>query len=99
MPGRPLPRRSPIQERRIWENQYRNPQGAQWRDAGHTRAHSRDAAGVETSRRGDEVMATATFRIWRGDRQGGRFQDYTTEVSEGMVVLDAMHKIQAEQAN
>ena len=44
-------------------------------------------------------MDTAVFRIWRGDRQNGRFQDYTTEISEGMVVLDAVHKIQAEQAN
>jgi succinate dehydrogenase / fumarate reductase iron-sulfur subunit len=44
-------------------------------------------------------MATATFRIWRGDAQGGRFQDYTTEVAEGMVVLDAVHRIQAGQAN
>jgi succinate dehydrogenase / fumarate reductase, iron-sulfur subunit len=40
----------------------------------------------------------ATFRIWRGDRQGGAFKDYATEVSEGMVVLDAVHKIQAEGA-
>jgi succinate dehydrogenase / fumarate reductase iron-sulfur subunit len=44
-------------------------------------------------------MAKATFRVWRGDRQGGAFRDYDTEVSEGMVVLDAMHQIQAEQAN
>jgi succinate dehydrogenase / fumarate reductase iron-sulfur subunit len=44
-------------------------------------------------------MATATFRIWRGDAQGGRFQDYTTDVAEGMVVLDAVHRIQAAQAN
>ena len=41
----------------------------------------------------------ATFRIWRGDAQGGTFQDYPTKVSEGMVVLDAVHQIQAEQAN
>jgi succinate dehydrogenase / fumarate reductase iron-sulfur subunit len=40
----------------------------------------------------------ATFRIWRGDRAGGRFVDYATEVSEGMVVLDALHQIQAESA-
>ena len=40
----------------------------------------------------------ATFRIRRGDAQGGRFEDYTTEVAEGMVVLDAVHRIQAEQA-
>ena len=41
----------------------------------------------------------ATFQIWRGDARSGRFRDYTTEVSEGMVVLDAVHQIQARQAN
>ena len=41
----------------------------------------------------------ATFRIWRGDSNGGAFQDYATAVSEGMVVLDAVHQIQAELAN
>ena len=44
-------------------------------------------------------MGSATFRIWRGDAHGGRFQDFTTEVSEGMVVLDAVHQIQAAQAH
>ena len=44
-------------------------------------------------------MTNATFRIWRGDAEGGKFHDYTTEVSEGMVVLDAVHRIQAMQAN
>jgi succinate dehydrogenase / fumarate reductase, iron-sulfur subunit len=44
-------------------------------------------------------MAKVTFKIWRGDPHAGGFQDYTTEVSEGMVVLDALHRIQAEQAN
>jgi succinate dehydrogenase / fumarate reductase iron-sulfur subunit len=44
-------------------------------------------------------VARATFRIWRGDAKGGRFEDYQTEVSEGMVVLDAVHKIQATQAS
>ena len=34
-------------------------------------------------------MATATFRIWRGEKGQGKFQDYATEVSAGMVVLDA----------
>ena len=43
-------------------------------------------------------MKTATFRIWRGDAKGGEFRDYTTEVSEGMVVLDAVNQIQATQA-
>ncbi|HEV2887200.1 MAG TPA: succinate dehydrogenase/fumarate reductase iron-sulfur subunit [Jatrophihabitans sp.] len=41
----------------------------------------------------------ATFSIWRGDATGGKRVDYTAEVSEGMVVLDAVHQIQATQAN
>ena len=44
-------------------------------------------------------MAMATFRIWRGDAGGGTLLDYTTDVSEGMVVLDAVHQIQARTAN
>jgi succinate dehydrogenase / fumarate reductase iron-sulfur subunit len=40
----------------------------------------------------------AMFRIWRGDASGGSFQDYNTPVDEGMVVLDAVHRIQAQQA-
>jgi len=40
----------------------------------------------------------AVFRIWRGDSKGGKFIDYPTKVEEGMVVLDAIHRIQAEQA-
>jgi succinate dehydrogenase / fumarate reductase iron-sulfur subunit len=44
-------------------------------------------------------METATFRVWRGDREHGSLQDYRTEVSEGMVVLDAVLRVQAEQAN
>jgi succinate dehydrogenase / fumarate reductase iron-sulfur subunit len=46
-----------------------------------------------------EPSGRATFRIWRGDRQGGALVDYITSVSPGMVVLDAIHQIQAEQAN
>jgi succinate dehydrogenase/fumarate reductase-like Fe-S protein len=32
-------------------------------------------------------------------RAAARFRDYTTGVSEGMVVLDAVNHIQATQAN
>ena len=39
-------------------------------------------------------MATATFKIWRGDANGGGFKEYKAEISEGMVVLDAVHEIQ-----
>jgi succinate dehydrogenase / fumarate reductase iron-sulfur subunit len=42
---------------------------------------------------------TVTFRIWRGDAHGGKFVDYNTEITEGLVVLDVVHKIQADQAN
>lgn len=44
-------------------------------------------------------MAEATFRIWRGDSQRSKFQDYRTEVTPGMVVLDAVLDIQQTQAN
>ena len=43
-------------------------------------------------------MAEATFQIWRGEAGTGDFQEYRTPVEEGMVVLDVVHKIQAEQA-
>lgn len=43
-------------------------------------------------------MAQATFRIWRGERGLGKFTEYSTEASAGMVVLDAVHQIQAQQA-
>ncbi len=43
-------------------------------------------------------MPPTTFRIWRGDAKNADFREYTTEVSEGMVVLDAVHQIQAESA-
>jgi succinate dehydrogenase / fumarate reductase iron-sulfur subunit len=40
----------------------------------------------------------ATFRIWRGEGTNGDWADFETPVSEGMVVLDAVHQIQAAQA-
>jgi succinate dehydrogenase / fumarate reductase iron-sulfur subunit len=43
-------------------------------------------------------MREARFQIWRGDAKGGDFEEYATEISEGMVVLDAIHQIQAESA-
>ena len=38
------------------------------------------------------------FRIWRGNKDGGEFVNYEVNVSEGMVLLDCVHRIQAEQA-
>ena len=39
-----------------------------------------------------------SMRIWRGDRDGGDLTDYSVEVEEGEVVLDAIHRVQATQA-
>ncbi len=44
-------------------------------------------------------MSKRTFRIWRGDSQSGQWHDYETDVETGMVVLDAILRIQATQAN
>ena len=44
-------------------------------------------------------MPKATFRIWRGEGGGGEFRNYDALLSEGMVVLDAVQQIQADQAN
>lgn len=44
-------------------------------------------------------METVSFKVWRGDADGGDFQDYDVEVKPGFVVLDAVRKIQAEQAH
>ena len=44
-------------------------------------------------------MAILTFKIWRTNPNGGEFKEYQTDITEGMVVLDAVHQIQAESAN
>jgi succinate dehydrogenase iron-sulfur subunit len=54
---------------------------------------------VESKSATTDPPNAATFRIWRGDAQGGQLVDYTTTISAGMVVLDAVHQIQADQAN
>ena len=43
--------------------------------------------------------STRSFQIWRGEKGDGKFVEFTTDVVEGMVVLDAVHEIQAKQAN
>src|ERR687896_2497782 len=59
-------------------------------DAYAAAQHAQDAKAAHEQR---------NFRLWRGDKGAGRFVDYSTDVTEGMVVLDAIHQIQAEQAN
>ncbi len=44
-------------------------------------------------------MPQITLKVYRGDSSGGEFKNYQLEVDEGMVVLDAIHKLQATQAH
>ena len=43
-------------------------------------------------------MADAILRVFRGDKDGGEAVDYKVPMIPGMVVLDAVHSIQAHQA-
>jgi succinate dehydrogenase / fumarate reductase iron-sulfur subunit len=44
------------------------------------------------------VAQQATLQIYRGDAQSGEMVDYAVDVEPGMVVLDAVHAVQAKQA-
>src|ERR1041385_3733641 len=66
------------------------PTAASTRDAYTAAQAEQDAAARVTTRR---------LQIWRGDAGNGAFVEYQQEVVEGMVVLDAVHEIQAHQAN
>jgi succinate dehydrogenase / fumarate reductase iron-sulfur subunit len=39
-----------------------------------------------------------TMQVWRGNADGGGFAEYRVPVDDGMVVLDVIFRIQAEQA-
>src|ERR1700739_860257 len=43
-------------------------------------------------------MADAILEVFRGDRQGGKTEQYRVPVAPGMVVLDAIHYIQGHLA-
>src|SRR5476649_664288 len=44
-------------------------------------------------------MSERTFRVWRGDKTGGKFVEYKINIDKGMVVLDVIHRIQGTQAS
>lgn len=44
-------------------------------------------------------MALGNFKLYRGNGTAGDMVDYQIEVDKGMVVLDAIHRIQAQKAN
>src|ERR1700676_1469304 len=56
----------------------------------------RAAARTDTS--AGSTTRAASFEVWRGSGTTGRLETYKTSVSEGMVVLDAIHQIQSESA-
>ena len=70
-----------------------------------TESQMRDVAesGARAAARSNEsagtIAQTITFQVWRGDGTAGHFEEYRTAVSDGMVVLDAIHQIQSESAN
>ena len=44
-------------------------------------------------------MTEVQFKVFRGECSKGKICDYAVEVTEGMVVLDAIHQIQSRYAN
>ena len=44
------------------------------------------------------MAAEALVRVWRGDADGGAFEEYRVPYEEGMVLLDVIHTVQATQA-
>ena len=46
----------------------------------------------------DVPVIQATLQIFRGDREAGKAVDYRVPLVSGMVVLDAVHSVQANQA-
>ena len=62
-------------------------------------AESGQRAAARSDTSAGTTTRTARFEVWRGAGPSGRLQTYTTSVSEGMVVLDAIHQIQSESAN
>jgi succinate dehydrogenase / fumarate reductase iron-sulfur subunit len=61
-------------------------------------AESGQRAAARSDTSAGTTTRTARFEVWRGTGPSGRLQTYTTNVSEGMVVLDAIHQIQSESA-
>ncbi len=43
------------------------------------------------------MQKKAQLKVFRGDSKGGAFKEYEVPLHEGMVVLDAIHHIQAKE--
>src|SRR5437016_13591363 len=59
---------------------------------------TRHSAPGTCSTLGDFVTGDCTFNVFRGDGSGGELREYKVPVETGMVVLDAIHWIQAHAA-
>ncbi len=57
-----------------------------------------DAAQADAAAPAPATATSLTMRLWRGDEHGGAFRDYVLPAQEGEVVLDVVHRVQAEQA-
>jgi succinate dehydrogenase / fumarate reductase, iron-sulfur subunit len=55
-------------------------------------------ATVQATQAQSQPAEEITLRIFRGNSQGGEMVDYTAPVAPGMVVLDAIHAVQAQHA-
>ena len=44
-------------------------------------------------------MHKRNFKIWRGNKKSGHFQEYNVDTEKGMVVLDVIHKVQELQSS
>src|SRR5262244_2151994 len=53
---------------------------------------------MSTVENGAAIFDEATLRVYRGGPKGGASVDYRVPIAPGMVVLDALHSIQARQA-
>jgi len=61
-------------------------------------AESGQRAAARSNTSAGTTTRAASFQVWRGAGQSGQLQTYTTSVSEGMVVLDAVLQVQSESA-
>jgi len=86
--------------RRVRHLQHRRQAGGRRLDAGVARTLPPVPDHLKQAIEGAEILKEPgnVFEFWRRSWVARRLQDYTTGVSDGMVVLDAVHRIQAEQA-
>ena len=94
VPRWPHPRRLPEAGQRGVgdEEPRRHPRRGRHRGGPHGEAAAGDARRAQEVLRGVLMAYDLKLRVWRGDEDGGELTDYTVEVSEGEVVLDALHR-------